>query len=762
MFFPCIRRLIRFRPESNNRKLEHIHPPESDFLPPSHHHAAPLTNPHPTPSHYGLRNFFASRNSQRHDSNENLSVLESQSSEIRSKTLFNLTEDGGSVRDVPLTYKRYQKSAYMRFDHPMRRHVAEEARNIPLGLHENQKIVRSTTGERKSHQTRSKLVTEAEKEQNKTQNTREYVPHGRKSQKKRMSTQETKRISNLIQKPAHVTQGIEQRRQAQSLAENVLWKGVILKDPLGQVPRHLASLHSNPIYRKRRGTLILSGRKVIEETAQKMRVYPKLLLVRHDKNFPEFSPRNRSDMVHATNRVMKEIDPANDGYIGEYDIPLCAPKELLFASPRQLTDWIVLDNITDPGLLGNLLRTATAFAYDAVVMVNQCADFYDNRTVRAARGAHFQKLTQFFVLNEENGDDTTELVNQMLEHHYIQPWIYTPTYMSPLMRAPTASPTQEQNTQKKNVQTSSQILQTSPGKAILGQLSSPLPSVSLYEARRLMAERKLSVSRLGNNFVTGSLEAYCRSAHPTRRISIQHPGNALFLGEDKSGNLLPKLATRLRIKPKIIQLFEEPMPSEFTPSSTSIPNLNHVPEEEPLSLLSASCILMYNMRHANIWEVLTRAESDELSACHKQAGNAQRMFMPPGPLETPKPNLVGEEDVRAYFENAQRKRMERRMDRYTKTDEERWEEDELSRLRKDAYKHKNWLDGAALEKFTENENSLASKTWESDPYGFKEPRPEKTDSNYPNYVKDVLPAPHTREDVRKEVRQSLSFEKPSR
>jgi len=55
--------------------------------------------------------------------------------------------------------------------------------------------------------------------------------------------------------------------------------------------------------------------------------------------------------------------------------------------PRPLV--AVLDRPSSPGNLGSIIRTADAFAADAVVVTGHAADLYDPQTVRASLGALF-------------------------------------------------------------------------------------------------------------------------------------------------------------------------------------------------------------------------------------------------------------------------------------------------------------------------------------------------------------------------------------
>ena len=51
---------------------------------------------------------------------------------------------------------------------------------------------------------------------------------------------------------------------------------------------------------------------------------------------------------------------------------------------------VAANNVSDPGNLGTIIRTAAAFEYDIVVCVGNCADIYNPKTVRATQGGIFK------------------------------------------------------------------------------------------------------------------------------------------------------------------------------------------------------------------------------------------------------------------------------------------------------------------------------------------------------------------------------------
>ncbi len=77
------------------------------------------------------------------------------------------------------------------------------------------------------------------------------------------------------------------------------------------------------------------------------------------------------DKIHIINKIYKEEDFQK------------AEKRIL-----------ILSSLRDPGNLGTVIRSATAFGADELILSADCADFYHPRTVRAAMGTLFrQKIT---------------------------------------------------------------------------------------------------------------------------------------------------------------------------------------------------------------------------------------------------------------------------------------------------------------------------------------------------------------------------------
>ena len=155
-------------------------------------------------------------------------------------------------------------------------------------------------------------------------------------------------------------------------------------------------------------------------------VHPRHLLVKETKEVPEWVNKNKTEVIKVSANVMDDLYPGNDGYIGDFEMPEPPMKEELMVNKRKFRSVLVLDNIHDAGQLGSMIRLATAFCYDAVFLVNQCADLYHRDTLNSSRGVLFQKMTPVYVLKTENGDDVEAMINHVIERNDLQPILLTP------------------------------------------------------------------------------------------------------------------------------------------------------------------------------------------------------------------------------------------------------------------------------------------------------------------------------------------------
>lgn len=152
-----------------------------------------------------------------------------------------------------------------------------------------------------------------------------------------------------------------------------------ITSPQNPLVKHLAKLVRDRAYRKECQTALIEGRKCIEEVTSS---FSPLHLFYSDASL--VPPTIKCPTYQVSDAILRKISLAEnpEGILAE--VPL--PKEADLSSCASL---LVLDRITDPGNLGTLLRTALAFGWDAACLLPGCCDPFNDKALRAAKGATF-------------------------------------------------------------------------------------------------------------------------------------------------------------------------------------------------------------------------------------------------------------------------------------------------------------------------------------------------------------------------------------
>lgn len=91
------------------------------------------------------------------------------------------------------------------------------------------------------------------------------------------------------------------------------------------------------------------------------------------------------------------------GIIAVFDIPKFSQNESKLKKYRKIL-WC--ENISDPGNMGTIIRSALAFGFKMIITTGSCADIYSPKVVRSSVGAifkmHFWQTDNENVLNKAN------------------------------------------------------------------------------------------------------------------------------------------------------------------------------------------------------------------------------------------------------------------------------------------------------------------------------------------------------------------------
>lgn len=145
--------------------------------------------------------------------------------------------------------------------------------------------------------------------------------------------------------------------------------------------KHLIKLRKNRDYRHEHGSLVIEGRKLVSEVCRTHP--PKAVVACAETSIP--SHMQRAEIFIVTEEMMRKISGLEtpEGLIAE--VPM--PQENTLNGCRYV---LALDGVADPGNVGTLLRSALAFGWDGVFLLENSCDLFNDKALRAARGATFR------------------------------------------------------------------------------------------------------------------------------------------------------------------------------------------------------------------------------------------------------------------------------------------------------------------------------------------------------------------------------------
>lgn len=145
--------------------------------------------------------------------------------------------------------------------------------------------------------------------------------------------------------------------------------------------KYWTRLQSDAHFRRHESRVLLEGKNCIRDVCRSKAA--KRLIVTDKNLIPD--GLQVEEVIIVTDALMKKISSMQtpEGIIAELELPENTP----FTSVKKI---VVADRIQDPGNLGTLIRSSAAFGWDGFFVLPGCSDPFNDKALRAAKGATFQ------------------------------------------------------------------------------------------------------------------------------------------------------------------------------------------------------------------------------------------------------------------------------------------------------------------------------------------------------------------------------------
>lgn len=181
----------------------------------------------------------------------------------------------------------------------------------------------------------------------------------------------------------------------------------LIRSQNNQKVKHCVKLLQSKKYREEQAKVMLCGLTLLEELGPFLPEIESVFYIGNehvdvlddpykfiDNPFVRDLLENSTTKYNVTKQVMGKLcnlTTVHESHVAaEVALPSSASQDFRTYTPGTLKRLLVLERCQDPGNLGTLLRSCVAFGFDGVYLLPGCADPFNDKTVRASRGASFR------------------------------------------------------------------------------------------------------------------------------------------------------------------------------------------------------------------------------------------------------------------------------------------------------------------------------------------------------------------------------------
>ena len=145
-------------------------------------------------------------------------------------------------------------------------------------------------------------------------------------------------------------------------------------------------------YRKKHNKYVIEGKRLIKSALEfKVNIGPLFCsnnFIKENEKWVNKNIENKNKIKKVSEKQILKISNTKSpsGILTICEIPKQEPINL------NANKWVYIDEISDPGNLGTLIRTCGWFGISNIAFSPECTDPYNPKSVRAAMGAHFGVL----------------------------------------------------------------------------------------------------------------------------------------------------------------------------------------------------------------------------------------------------------------------------------------------------------------------------------------------------------------------------------